>query len=116
MDKIIELAKNIYENLGPGYSERVYHNAMEVSLRKNNIPYETEKIVPIVFEEHTIGNLRIDLVVGDTIVELKATKSFNEQNYIQLINYLKLTGLNNGLLINFPPARNQQVLVESLTA
>jgi GxxExxY protein len=50
--------------LGPGYSERVYHNAMEVVLRKNGVPYETERIVPIVFEGHTIGNLRADIIIN----------------------------------------------------
>lgn len=113
--KIIEFANEIYSTIGPGYSERVYHNAMEVLLRKNNIPYETEKIVPIVFENHTIGNLRIDLVIDDKmIVELKATKSFNETNNIQLRNYMKLTGIEQGMLLNFPPFKNQEVLVESL--
>ena len=113
--KIVEFANEIYSTIGPGYSERVYHNAIEVLLRKNNIPYETEKIVPIVFENHTIGNLRIDLVVGgELIVELKATKSFNETNHIQLRNYMKLTGIKEGMLLNFPPFKNQEVLVESL--
>ena len=98
-----EIAKHIYDSLGPGYSESVYHRAFEVVLRKKGIYYETERIVPIVFEEHTIGNLRIDLIVNGTcIIELKAIAKLNESAKIQTRNYLKLTGLTKAFLINFP--------------
>jgi GxxExxY protein len=98
------MALKIYENLGPGYSESVYHRAFEVLLRKNGVPYETERIVPIVFEGHTIGNLRVDLIVNGTcIVELKAIAKLNESAKIQTKNYMRLTGLTNALLVNFPP-------------
>jgi len=97
------LASKIYETLGPGYNECVYHRAFEVLLRQEGIPYETERIVPIVFEGHTIGNLRIDLIVENKcIVELKAIAKLNDATRIQTKNYLKLTGLKEALLINFP--------------
>lgn len=100
---IHEFANHIYKTLGSGHSERVYHNAMEVMLRKNNIQYETERIIPILFEGHTIGNMRADIIVENKIiVELKSTKSLNGIMKQQLKNYLKLTGLNHGMLINFP--------------
>lgn len=98
-----EMAKKVYESLGPGYSECVYHRAFEVLLRTSGIAYETERIVPIVFEDHTIGNLRIDLIVdGTTIIELKAIAKLTPQNRIQALNYMKLTGLTRAFLINFP--------------
>jgi len=98
-----ELAVKIYESLGPGYSESMYHRAFEVLLRQQGIQYETERIVPIVFEGHTIGNLRIDLIVdGTVIVELKAIAKLNDAAKIQAKNYLKLTGLPKAILINFP--------------
>ena len=65
---IREYAEHVYKVLGPGYSERVYHNAMEVVLRKNGVHYETERIVPIEFEGHTIGNLRADLILNNKTV------------------------------------------------
>jgi len=81
----------------------VYHRAFEVLLRQGGAPYETERIVPIVIENHTIGNLRIDLLVdGRCIVELKAIAKLNDAAKIQTRNYLKLTGLTEALLINFP--------------
>lgn len=104
METVIrEIAKNIYDTLGPGYSERVYHNAFEVSLRKRGVPYESERIIPIMFEGHTIGNVRADLIVDGTwIVELKSVKgSLNSANDIQIRQYMNLTGVPNGLLVNF---------------
>ena len=59
---IHEYVAEIYTILGPGFSERVYHNAIEVLLRENGISYETERIIPITFKGHTIGNLRADII------------------------------------------------------
>jgi len=101
--QLVEIANTIYENVGPGYSESVYHRAFEVYLRKYNIPYETERILPIVLEGHTIGSLRADLIVDNSyIIELKAVSKLSESAKIQTKNYIKLTGISNALLINFP--------------
>lgn len=96
-------ANHVFKSLGPGYNECVYHNAMTVALRERNIPYETERIVPITYNKHVIGNLRADIIVQNKyILELKAVKSINESMKIQLSNYKKLTGINDGMVINFP--------------
>ena len=100
---IKEFANIVFKTLGCGHSERVYHNAMEVILRKHNIQYESERIVPILFEGHTIGNMRADLIIEkNLIVELKSVKVLTPAMNQQTENYLKLTGLTDGLLINFP--------------
>ena len=103
IERIKELAKIVYKDLGPGFSERVYHNAMEVLLRLEGIPYETERIVPIVFKGHTIGNMRADLIVDQSlVVELKATKALNQIMSTQTQKYLQLLNLRHALLVNFP--------------
>ena len=113
---IRDYAEHVYKVLGPGYSERVYHNAMEVVLRKNRVHYETERIVPIVFEEHTIGNLRADLILNNkTVVELKSVKTVNDVMVTQAQNYLRLTGFPEAYLINFPPTLNSQLEVRYVT-
>jgi GxxExxY protein len=100
---LVNLAREVWTSLGPGYSERVYHNALEVLLRNNGIHYETERIVPILFRGHTIGNLRADLIIeGELVVELKSVAKINETFVTQTRNYLTLTGIRRGLLINFP--------------
>jgi GxxExxY protein len=103
------LAKEVY-TLGAGYSERVYHNGMEVLLRKMGVPYETERIVPINFQGHVIGNLRADIIVNNEIVlEFKTIRSLNDQVELQAQNYLHLTGLKKAYLVNFPPFPNRDV-------
>lgn len=102
------ISTKIFEKLGPGYSERIYHNAFEVELRLRGIQYETEKILPVLYEGHTIGNLRADLIIeGRTIVELKSVMKLKDEFRNQVRNYANLTGLESGYLINFPCAAGE---------
>ena len=113
---IHQYAEHVYKTLGPGFSERIYHNALEVVLRKNGVHYETERIVPIVFEEHTIGNLRADLILNNkTVVELKSVKTVNDVMVTQAQNYLRLTGFPEAYLINFPPTLNTELEIRYVT-
>lgn len=96
-------ARQIWQTLGPGFSERVYHNAMEVCLRRACIPYETERIVPIIFMDHSLGNMRADLIVeGRLVVELKSVRSLKDEHRTQTQAYLRLLGLTDAVLVNFP--------------
>jgi GxxExxY protein len=106
-DQLENISKKIFSILGPGYSERVYHNAFEVELRLQGLSYETEKILPVTYQGHTIGNLRADLVVaGQIIVELKSIGRLKDEFRTQARNYMKLTGLRSALLVNFPLTGN----------
>ena len=96
------LAKRIYAALGPGYSERVYHNAMEVELRKSGVPYETERHVPIKYEGHVIGTLRSDIIIDRRVVlEFKAVAKINDAAITQARIYLEQLDLNEAFVINF---------------
>lgn len=98
-----EIARDIWNSLGPGYSESVYHCSFEVALRKRLINYETERIVPIFYDGQNVGNVRADLIIDrKAVVELKSVSRLNEQYRIQTRNYLDLLNLNDGYLINFP--------------
>ena len=109
------LAKRIYTQLNSGYSERVYHNCMEVVLRKEGIQYESERIIPIYFEGHVVGNLRGDIIINNEIVlEFKAVKTLNEVMETQVRNYLRLTQLKTGYLINFPLQPGQGVEIRRI--
>jgi GxxExxY protein len=108
-------AKKIYNDLGPGYSERVYHNAMEVLLRNAGVRYESERIVPVPFEGHVIGNLRADIIVDSQVVlEFKTIKTLNDQAELQALNYLRLLDLKVAYLINFPPFPNREVEIRKV--
>lgn len=103
MDLIRKIAFDIWSELGPGYSERVYHNSFEIALREAGLSYETERILPITFRGHNVGNLRADLIVsGKFIVELKSVSKIKDEFRIQIKNYIRLTEIPRGILINFP--------------
>lgn len=111
MEELVRsISEHIYKKLGSGYSERVYHNAFEVMLREKNIPYESERIVAITFEGHVIGNMRADLILdGKVVVELKSVRTTNSVMLEQLENYLNLTGLVEGYLVNFPTPKCENI-------
>jgi GxxExxY protein len=97
------IAQDIWDSLGPGYSESVYHCAFEVALRREGAYYETERIVPVFYDGQNVGHVRADLIVDRKIVlELKSVGKLNEGYRIQTQNYLKLLDLEVGYLINFP--------------
>jgi len=109
---IEKIVKEVYSELGPGYSERVYHNAVEVILREKGIPYESERHILVRFRGHVIGQLRADIIIDNTIIlELKAIKTLTEGMEQQAQKYLDLTGLRTAYLVNFPlqPGREVEI-------
>ncbi|MFO0704419.1 MAG: GxxExxY protein [Candidatus Andersenbacteria bacterium] len=108
---ITVLANDVYKRLGSGFDEKVYENAMAVGLRLAKIPYQAQKVVELTYKEHYVGEGYPDLIVGAVrhrlILELKATSKLGDKEEQQLRNYLRILGLNKGLLINFQaPGQN----------
>jgi len=100
--EVIECAKRIRRQLGPGFLEKVYKNAMVVELRKLKLNFETEKLIQVLYDGIVVGEYRTDIIVeGRLILELKATQDLTIANEVQLVNYLTSTGIDDGLLINF---------------
>ena len=100
--KVMDCAGNIRRQLGPGYLEAVYKNAMLVELRKNGLSYEVEKPINVYYDGILVGDYKADIVVENMlIIELKAVNSLHIAHELQLVNYLTATGVDNGLLINF---------------
>ncbi len=102
-EQIIACCFKVHSELGPGFSEKIYHNALKVALEEVNLKYETEKDFPVYFHDKKAGSLRLDLIVEDGIVV--EVKAFNgnvpEVFKYQVISYLKITGLHIGLIVNF---------------
>ena len=99
---VINCAYNIRRNLGPGYLESIYKNAMLVELRKNSLNYEVEKPINVYYEQFLVGEFKADIVVEKKLIlELKAVSSIHVSHEVQLVNYLTATGVDDGLLINF---------------
>jgi GxxExxY protein len=103
--QIIDAAYQVHKVLGYGFLEKVYQNALMVELRKRGLRAECEKPLKIVYESEVVGDYVCDVVVEDKVIlELKAVKEINEIHEVQLVNYLKGTGIEVGLLINFGPS------------
>lgn len=102
-EKVIACAYKVHSELGAGFSERVYHNALVVELDEKKISHETEKQHKVVYHKKQVGILRMDLIVDNkVVVEVKAITGFLPKVFeAQVLSYLKITGYNVALLINF---------------
>ncbi|MBC8415304.1 MAG: GxxExxY protein [Candidatus Cloacimonetes bacterium] len=102
-EKIIGLCLEVHKSLGPGFPEKVYHKALELILLKNDFEYDSEKEFNVMFLNKLVGKFRVDFVVNKkVIVEIKAiTGDFPEVFKAQVISYLKASGLEVGILVNF---------------
>lgn len=93
----------VHRELGCGFLERVYQDALEYEFQERGIPYEREKNIPIMYKGKPLGEpYRADFVCyGKIIVELKALAELEGVHRSQVINYLKATGIKLGILVNF---------------
>ncbi len=102
-DQVREIAYAIHVYHGNGYLEKVYENALVSRLRKEGLSIKQQQPITILDEDETvIGEYFADIIVNDCLlVELKAAKSMASEHEAQVLHYLKATGIEHGLLINF---------------
>lgn len=101
-EKIIKQVYYIFNKLGYGFLEKVYENAMIKKLKDIGLKVEQQKPINVIFENEIIGKYFADIIVEEKIIiELKSIETFNSIHEIQLVNYLKATNMEVGLLINF---------------
>ncbi len=101
-DDIIAAFYKVYNVLGYGFLERVYENAMFYELTRNGYLVEKQKRIKVFYENTEVGDYFADLIVSDkVIVEIKAAEGIRVEHDSQLINYLKATEIEVGLLLNF---------------
>lgn len=100
---VIGAAMEVHRELGPGFLEAVYHEAMAIELVDRKVPFASEVALPIAYKGRRLASTyRADLVCfGDVVVELKAVSAMTGVDEAQLLNYLKATGIERGLLLNF---------------
>ena len=102
--EIIGAFYEVYNDLGYGFLESVYHHALIVSLNERNMFCQSQVLLPIFFHGVNVGNYRADLIVErKIIVETKSTSSIHPTHELQLYNYLKASSLQVGLVLNFGP-------------
>jgi GxxExxY protein len=100
--KIIGAAIEVHRELGPGFLESIYEEALKVEFMEHGFRYDAQKEIQIKYLGVEVGLHRLDLLVENhIIVELKAVKELTDVHFSQLRSYLKATGLKVGLLFNF---------------
>jgi GxxExxY protein len=101
-EKIINIFYRVYNKLGYGFLEKVYENAMMIELKKEGILAIAQAPIRVLYDNIIIGEYYADILVEDkVIVEIKAARQLAEEHEAQLLNYLKATDLEVGLLLNF---------------
>jgi GxxExxY protein len=104
-EQIINAAYTVHNTLGYGFLEKVYHNSLVIELKKRGIFTEQEKPIRVKYDNQLVGEFFADIVVDNKVViEVKAADKHNPAFDAQLLNYLKATGLEVGLIINFGPS------------
>ena len=100
--KIISAFYSVYNTLGHGFIESIYHNAMIIEMVKRGLSVEIEKPITVYYGANVVGTFEADLVVEHrVIVELKAKEKLVPAHEAQLTNYLRATDMEIGLLFNF---------------
>lgn len=104
--KIIGCAINVHRELGPGYLESIYENALGHEFAKQGLNFEAQRVVKVFYDGVEVGLHRIDLLVeGKVVLELKSVDALTQKHVAQMISTLKAVGAKVGLLMNFNESR-----------
>jgi GxxExxY protein len=101
-ERIIGAAITVHKALGPGFLESAYEEALAIEFTHQEIPFERQKTVPVLYRDQKVAEHRLDFLVrGLVVVELKAIAALEDIHFAVVRSYLKATGLHSGLLLNF---------------
>ena len=101
-NKIIGVFYEVYNELGFGFLESVYEDAMVIALEESGLQVEQQVAIPVLFRGRSLGNFGADLIVdGSVIIELKAVSRLVDAHIAQLMHYLRATDIEVGLVMNF---------------
>jgi GxxExxY protein len=100
-EKIIGAAIEVHKRLGAGFQEVIYQRALGVELAMLNLEFQREVDIPVYYRGEQVGIRRVDFVVEDCLVEIKARSTFQPEDYVQALSYIKASGYRVGLLLNF---------------
>lgn len=101
-ERVIEAYYKVYNTLGYGFLEKVYENALAIELQKSGFSADKQKQIKVFYEQEKVGEYFADIIINDKVIlEIKAEETICEEHEYQLINYLKATKIEVGLLLNF---------------
>ena len=105
-ERIIAAAIRVHKELGPGFLEVMYEEALAIEFAAAAISFERQKLLPVFYREHLIGEHRLDFLVEQKVIlELKAISTLEDIHFAILRSYLKAANLNDALLLNFASVR-----------
>lgn len=113
--QILKAFFNVYNTLGFGFLEKVYENAMMIELRKQELLCKQQQHIDVFYDDVKVGDYYADIIVEDKIIiELKAAETLSPEHEAQLVNYLRGTDIEVGLLLNFgkKPQHKRRVLTK----
>ena len=103
--KIIAAAKEVHNTIGPGFEEKIYQRALALELPAQGLEYSREVWIDVIYKGEEVGKKRVDFIVDDpsgaVMVEIKAKSKLEDVDFVQALSYLKASGYQVGLLINF---------------
>jgi GxxExxY protein len=103
-ERVLGVFYDVYNELGYGFLESVYHKAMIIALTGSDLSVQSEVATPVWFRGEIVGDFRADVVVnGVVLVELKSAKTLDSSHEAQTLNYLRATNIEIALLLNFEP-------------
>ncbi|MDY7076314.1 MAG: GxxExxY protein [Chloroflexota bacterium] len=106
---VIGAAMEVHSELGPGFPEKVYHEALMIALAEREVPAEKQVTCMVDFHGRPVGEFRLDILVDEAlVVELKALDELTSKHQQQVISYLTVTGREAGLLLNLGTERLQK--------
>ena len=105
-EKILGCAFDVLNEIGHGLYEKLYEDGLTVAFRLAGIPYDQQRRFPVLFKGHKIGEFVPDLLVFDSVVvDAKVVDKITDHERGQMLNYLRITGMRVGLILNFKYAR-----------
>jgi len=103
--RIIAAAKEVYRVLGPGFREVIYQRALVLELPAHGLEFGREVWVDVYYKGQKVGRKRVDFIIDEVMVEIKAKSDLEPVDFVQTLSYLKASGYKVGLLLNFGAAK-----------
>lgn len=103
-DRVLKTFYEVYNELGSGFLESVYHSTLIVALTEQGLDVASQVLIPVYYRGRTVGEFRADIIVNnEVLLELKAAQMLDRVHEAQVLNYLKATTIEVALLLNFGP-------------
>ncbi len=105
--RIIAAATEVHRTLGPGFEEVIYQRALALELPAHNLEFSREVWIDVTYKGTKVGRKRVDFIIDEVMVEIKAKAALEDVDFMQALSYLKASGYKVGLLFNFGASQLQ---------